>query len=188
MTNTLGCVKPLDELVDEELFIQLQNGQQAAFDLLHARYDKRLRRRIRRSHSLDSAALDDVMQEVWLQVYSYNKVVTNFHGFVFGMAANQAGKCHTKRRQQRVHSERLKRLDVSDEIVSPSRDRMIADETESELNEAMRHLPKDIRQALRLVAFFNLSVSQVAAEMGLPERSLRRQLKEARTFLKESIF
>lgn len=176
------------ETTDETLFSAYQaSGNQAAFATLYERHNDSLKKRIRRTHFLKDDVADDVLQECWLVASKQEQPVTNFRGWILSVAIHQAGTRLTKRKRERRHCEQLRQADVRDEVTASLEDRKVATETEAQLLEAVQHLPKQIGEALRLIAFYGLSESRVACEFKIPLTTLRRRLKEAREFLREQI-
>ncbi|OHB63244.1 MAG: hypothetical protein A2Y76_09760 [Planctomycetes bacterium RBG_13_60_9] len=168
-----------EQLVDELLVMECQDGSVKAFDSLVRRWQKRLWRYAYRLTG-DSEAAWDVTQESWLAVVrGINRLQdpARFKSWVYRIVTHKtqdwiAGKVKARRRYVPA---------VSDE---PEQSGLPERELSDELQDLMRRLPPSSRIILTLHYLEGWPVAEMAGILGIPEGTVKSRLHGARNELK----
>lgn len=181
----------LAEDTDKELVKRVQKGDQAAFDLLFARYQSKVLNIVSR-YVRDSEEVKDVAQEAFIKAY---RALPRFRGdsafytWLYRIAINTA-KNHLVARSRRPPStdvdaevadhrddaEALRDLETPDRALS-------RDQLEKVIRQALSDLPDDLRSALTLREFDGLSYEQIAQVLECPVGTVRSRIFRAREFI-----
>lgn len=179
------------EDTDKELVKRVQKGDQAAFDLLFARYQSKIINLISR-YVRDSEEVRDVAQEAFIKAY---RALPRFRGdsafytWLYRIAINTA-KNHLVSRSRRPPSTDV---DVDDADYRDDADMLRTgedpegalsrDELQAAIEQALVDLPEDLRSALTLREFDGLSYEQIAQIMECPVGTVRSRIFRAREFV-----
>lgn len=181
----------LAEDTDKELVKRVQKGDQAAFDLLFARYQSKVQNIISR-YVRDSEEVKDVAQEAFIKAY---RALPRFRGdsqfytWLYRIAINTA-KNHLVARSRRppsadVDAELADHRDDADalrDLETPDR-ALSRDQLEKVIRRALSDLPDDLRSALTLREFDGLSYEQIAQVLECPVGTVRSRIFRAREFI-----
>lgn len=170
-----------ERLTDAFLILAARGGDEAAFGILHERWQRRVLthayRRVR-----DAEGAHDVAQEAWIEVarsLPRLRDVDRFASFCLSIVTHRAADWLRHRaRQGRV------REDLQVELATESED--TADEVDL-LRAAMRDLPDDQQQVLHLFYLEELSIEEVAGALHIPAGTVKSRLFHARQNLKQSL-
>lgn len=179
------------EETDKELVKRVQRGDQAAFDLLFARYQSRIINLISR-YVRDSEEVKDVAQEAFIKAY---RALPRFRGdsafytWMYRIAINTA-KNHLVSRGRRPPAVDV---DVDDadqrDDAAMLRDgenpeaALSRDQLKETIHRALADLPDDLRSALTLREFDGLSYEQIADVLECPVGTVRSRIFRAREFV-----
>jgi RNA polymerase sigma factor (sigma-70 family) len=166
---------------DEELMRQVAAGRPEALGPLYGRYAPRIFALA--LHTLDRATAEEVVQEVFLQVWrkadTFAPERGSFRPWVFQIAHHRILN-ELRRRSRRPflepdpEGERVMGLPdpapQPDELASSAEDR-------TALRAALDALPADQRRALELAFFGDLTHQQVAAELQLPLGTVKTRIR-----------
>lgn len=180
---------------DQELVKRVQKGDQAAFDMLFARYQVRIINLIAR-YVRDSDEVRDVAQEAFIKAY---RAIPRFRGdsqfytWLYRIAINTA-KNHLVSRSRRPPSSDV---DIEDadyrddaDMLRETEDPESAlsrDQLEATIHQALSQLPDDLRSALTLREFDGLSYEQIADILECPVGTVRSRIFRAREFVDQRI-
>lgn len=186
----------LAELSDEELARRALAGEQAAFEGLVARYERRVYSLARRLTHSDADA-EDVLQDTFVRVYrklSSFRGEAKFSTWLFRVATNCA--LMVRRRQRRQRTESLEaylpafdqggrharevdhgRAARADEILDRRR-------LATALRNALERLPDAYRAALVLKDLEEIPTREVASVLGLTEAAVRQRVHRARLMMR----
>ncbi len=180
---------------DQELVKRVQKGDQAAFDMLFARYQVRIINLIAR-YVRDTDEVRDVAQETFIKAY---RAIPRFRGdsqfytWLYRIAINTA-KNHLVSRSRRPPSSDV---DIEDadyrddaDMLRETEDPESAlsrDQLEATIHEALSQLPDDLRSALTLREFDGLSYEQIADILECPVGTVRSRIFRAREFVDQRI-
>lgn len=176
------------EITDEQLVKRVQKGDKQAFDLLVLKYQNKLGAIVSRYVS-DFDEVNDVVQESFIKAY---RALGNFRGdsqfytWLYRIAVNTAKNYLVARSRRPPSSD----VDLEDaelyagsetlkDIDSPE-NQLYRDELQRVVEEAIRSLPEDLRTALTLREFEDLSYEEIAEVMGCPVGTVRSRIFRAR--------
>lgn len=150
-----------------------------AFATLFRHFAPRIKAYMMRSGS-DNASAEEFAQEamvmVWRKAASFDATQASAATWVFTIARNK--RIDAFRRTNRPE------LDPNDPLLLPSAetmqdDRVAEDQTASALESAMRDLPAEQAELLRLAFYEDKAHSEIAAETGLPLGTVKSRLRLA---------
>jgi RNA polymerase sigma-70 factor (ECF subfamily) len=177
-----------DREVDQRLVERAQRGEKQAFDLLVAKYQRRLSRLLSR-FIRDPGEVEDVAQEAFIKAY---RALPSFRGdsafytWLYRIAINTAKNAlvSSKRRpvdydldlqdpeQYDLHA-RLKESETPEGL-------LLTDEIRETVNSAIADLPEDLRTAIVLREIDGMSYEEIAAAMDCPVGTVRSRIFRAR--------
>jgi RNA polymerase sigma-70 factor, ECF subfamily len=173
---------------ERRLLGALRAGDEAAFALLHERYDKRLLA-LAISHGCTRAVAQEVVQETWAAVA---RGIHSFEGraalktWIFRILVN-AANAHAKRERRSVPlsaaDERIVDLDElrSRRTAAPPEDHLLWKEMLGEVHAAIEQLSPTQREVITLRDVQGLTAREVCGELGISEGNQRVLLHRART-------
>ncbi|MFO7716381.1 RNA polymerase sigma factor [Desulfosarcina sp.] len=178
---------------DEELILRLQRGDEWAFQLLVRRFRKKIFS-IAFGITLDAEESQDIMQEVFLQVY---RSIGNFRGdaslptWLHRITVNQC--LNWKRRWARRFKWLHLSADSSDDrsaaepasVLPTPEMQMVNVQTGVQVDRALKLLPEQARTVFVLKELEGLSYEEIAAATGVKLGTVRSRLFHARRRLKE---
>ncbi|MCW3479206.1 RNA polymerase sigma factor RpoE [Neisseriaceae bacterium JH1-16] len=178
-----------DRDIDQQLVERAQRGEKRAFDLLVAKYQRRLGRLLSR-FIRDGADIDDVTQEAFIKAY---RALPSFRGesafytWLYRIGINTAKNfLSASGRRPVVGSEVVDEDGESYDMTSQVPD---LNTPESELmnkqilqtvNAAVEALPEELRTAITLREMDGLSYEEIASVMNCPIGTVRSRIFRAR--------
>ena len=187
----------LCEVRDEDLIVQVQNGQRKAYDELVARYKGRLFSFILRMVK-DPDLAEELTQETLIRVYIHAakyREIAKFSTWVFTIATNLVRSHFRKRKVRRIMTGWWRRspsdpagapvpLDPPDPAADPevrTGDR----ERVSLIERALADLPDGPRRALLLTRVEGMSLAQAAEALGVGVPTVKTWVRRGRLALAE---
>ena len=132
--------------------------------------------------------VDDLIQRTFLAcVESRDRYrgEASFRGYLFGVARNVLRRYY---RDKRYHDARFDPLVVSVHDLGPGPSLLIADKREQEiLLAALRRLPMDHQITLELYYWENMSGSELAQVLDIPEGTVRGRIRRAKQLLEAAL-
>lgn len=186
-----------DTQSDAVLVQQVQAGHQKAFDLLVAKYQRRIYRLVLR-FIRDPALAEDVAQETFLRAYraiGQFRGDSQFYTWLYRIAVNTAKKALSDDLRDPTVAEG----DASgsgEETFSPTElltnnetpeSVLISKEIVQTVNLAMESLPDDLRTAITLREIEGLSYEEIADVMQCPIGTVRSRIFRAREAISERL-
>lgn len=180
---------------DQQLVKRVQQGDKRAFDLLVLKYQHRIAGLVSRFMH-DSSEVQDVTQEAFIKAY---KALPNFRGesqfytWLYRIAINTAKNYLVARKRRPPGAD----VDIDDamyfedqsalkDIASPERN-LMSEQLMAVVNDAIKVLPEDLRTALTLREYDNLSYEEIAEVMECPVGTVRSRIFRAREMVDEKI-
>ncbi len=185
-----------DREVDQQLVERVQRGDKNAFNLLVAKYQRRLGRLISR-FVRDEAEAEDVTQDAFIKAY---RALPGFRGesafytWLYRIGINTA-KNHlltTKRRPSTIsdfdaeESENFEEASLLREVSTPENE-LMSKQVVNVVQESLQQLPEDLRSALTLREIEGLSYEEIAEVMNCPIGTVRSRIFRAREAIAENL-
>lgn len=181
---------------DRELMKQVTEGDSAAFDTLFERHGSVVRAQLRRIVH-DLAAVDDLLQEVFLRLWSRAdqwRGTGTVKSWLVRTATNLA--LNHLRSVKRRRSQSLTGADGADDDdddlvpswmideASPRPDELLAQvEQHEEMRGLVNALPDRHREVIRMVHEMEMKVNEAAEELNVPPGTVKSRLHYARSAL-----
>ncbi|HFB65278.1 MAG TPA: RNA polymerase sigma factor RpoE [Aeromonadales bacterium] len=181
--------------VDNELVARVQRGDKAAFDVLVKKYQHKIFGLISR-YIKDHAEVMDVAQDAFVKAY---RALPNFRGdsafytWLYRIAINTA-KNYLAAQGRRppgsdIDSAEAENYSVGDalrEHDSPEK-LLMRDQMRKLVHDTMEELPDELKTALSLREFENMSYEEIAHIMDCPVGTVRSRIFRARAAIDEAL-
>lgn len=178
-----------DREVDQQLVERAQRGDKHAFELLVAKYQRRLGRLISR-FVRDSAEAEDVTQEAFIKAYRALPAFRGesaFYTWLYRIGINTAKnyllalgrRAPTSTQFDAEDSEEFEDAGLLQEVSTPENELMSKQVVEV-VNSSLQQLPDDLRTALTLREIEGLSYEEIAEVMNCPIGTVRSRIFRAR--------
>jgi RNA polymerase sigma-70 factor (ECF subfamily) len=178
-----------DREVDQQLVERAQRGDKHAFELLVAKYQRRLGRLISR-FVRNAAEAEDVTQDAFIKAYRALPAFRGdsaFYTWLYRIGINTA-KNHLVAQGRRAptstpfdadEAEDFEDAALLHEVATPENELMSKQVVEV-VNSSLQELPDDLRTALTLREIEGLSYEEIAAVMNCPIGTVRSRIFRAR--------
>jgi RNA polymerase sigma-70 factor (ECF subfamily) len=181
---------------DWQLVERVQRGDKQAFDLLVAKYQRKLFRLLSRLVR-DQSEIEDVAQEAFIKAY---RALPNFRGesafytWLYRIAINTA-KNYLVAQGRRAPTQTEADIEDAENFedgeslrTEDTPDRMLLSKQVAEaVNRAIERLPEELRTAIVLRELEGLSYDEIAASMNCPIGTVRSRIFRAREAVAEEL-
>ncbi len=185
-----------DREVDQQLVERAQRGDKHAFELLVAKYQRRLSRLISR-FVRDPAEVEDVTQEAFIKAYralAAFRGESAFYTWLYRIGINtaknyllsQGRRAPTTTLHDADEAEDFEEADLLHEVSTPENE-MMSRQVVEVVNSSLQKLPDDLRTALTLREIDGLSYEEIAAVMDCPVGTVRSRIFRAREAVAENL-
>ena len=185
-----------DREIDQQLVERAQHGDKHAFELLVAKYQRKLGRLLSR-FIRDSAEVEDVAQEAFIKAY---RALPSFRGdsafytWLYRIGINtaknylvsQGRRAPTTTEFDSEEAEGFEEAEQLRDINTPESElstKQIADT----VNKAVEGLPQELRTAITLREIEGLSYEEIAEMMNCPIGTVRSRIFRAREAIAEKL-
>lgn len=177
---------PASTDTDEDTMLALQHGEDLALNRLMARWERPLRAFLYRSTRNEHDALD-LAQETFVRLYQHRaryRPGAKFSTWMFQIALNLA-RDHA-RRQRRRPTTPLDEAPEQTTRVTPGQ-QVTDDEAAAAVRAAIAALPDDLREAVLLSEFEDLSHAEIAEIVAATPKAVETRLYRAREKLRTAL-
>ena len=178
-----------DREVDQQLVERAQRGDKRAFELLVAKYQRKLGRLLSRMVR-DPGEVEDVTQEAFIKAY---RALPNFRGesafytWLYRIAINTAKnylvalgrRAPTTTEFDNEDAESFDDAEALRDTATPE-NLLMGREVATAVNRAVEALPEDLRTAITLREIEGLSYEEIAGVMNCPIGTVRSRIFRAR--------
>ncbi len=188
LADAADAVTPTAALSDADVVRSVRAGEQALFEVLLRRHDRRVYRTVR-AILRDEDEVEDAMQQAWIQAYLH---LAEFQGnaafstWLVRIAANEA----LQRLRKRGPLSPVAISGDEEDVMSPGQDpeeRAAAREAVELLERAVDALPPHHRLVFMLREVEGLSTAETAAALGIAEDAAKVRLHRAKAALRRSL-
>jgi RNA polymerase sigma-70 factor (ECF subfamily) len=185
-----------DREADQALVEQVQRGDKRAFELLVAKYQRKIFRLLSRLIR-DAAEIEDVAQEAFIKAY---RALPNFRGesafytWLYRIAINTAKNylvAQGRRAPTTTETEidEAENFDEGDQLrdVNTPDSMLLSKQVGEAVNRAIERLPEDLRTAIVLRELEGLSYEEIAETMNCPIGTVRSRIFRAREAIAEEL-
>jgi RNA polymerase sigma-70 factor (ECF subfamily) len=178
-----------DREVDQQLVERAQSGDKHAFELLVAKYQRRLGRLISR-FVRDAAEAEDVTQDAFIKAYRALPAFRGdsaFYTWLYRIGINTAKnhllalgrRAPTSTEFDSEEAEDFEDAALLHEVSTPENE-LMSKQVVDVVNASLQQLPDDLRIALTLREIEGLSYEEIAAVMNCPVGTVRSRIFRAR--------
>jgi RNA polymerase sigma-70 factor (ECF subfamily) len=177
-----------EQEIDQRLVERVQQGDQAAFDVLVKKYQHKIMSLISR-YVKQPGDVADVAQEAFIKAY---RALPNFRGesafytWLYRIAVNTAKNYLVSRSRKPpgsdIDAQEAEFLDDGHglkDIASPE-SQLLSDEIRATVLEAIDNLPDDLKQAITLRELDGMGYEEIAVTMDCPIGTVRSRIFRAR--------
>jgi RNA polymerase sigma-70 factor, ECF subfamily len=182
--------------VDQQLVERAQRGEKHAFELLVAKYQRKLVRLISRIVR-DPAEVEDVAQEAFIKAY---RALPQFRGesafytWLYRIGVNtaknflvsQGRRAPTSTEKDAEEAETFDDADQLRDINTPE-SMLMSRQVAATVNAAMDRLPEELRTAITLREVEGMSYDEIAEFMNCPIGTVRSRIFRAREAIAEDL-
>jgi RNA polymerase sigma-70 factor (ECF subfamily) len=180
----------LAQLSDDELVAAAQRHDNAAFEALMRRYNRRLFR-VARSVLRDAAAAEDAVQECYVQAFTH---LHQYQPGAFGAWLTRIGLNEALMMNRRMRHKTLSLDDIDEHARTESDAESLSTPDTSQaacarqlLEQSIDTLPQPFRTVFMLRAVEQLSVAETAACLAINEATVKTRFHRAQMRLREDI-
>ena len=180
---------------DKQLVARVQKGDKRAFDLLVIKYQHKVGTIVGR-YIQDREEVKDIVQEAFIKAYRALGTFrgdSQFYTWLYRIAVNTAKNFLVSRSRRPPASD----VEIDDaeyfsggdklrDVASPE-SLVFKDELEKVVNLVINNLPQDLRTALTLREFDNLSYDAIAEIMDCPVGTVRSRIFRAREVVDQKV-
>ncbi len=181
---------------DQLLVARIQAGERDAFDLLVAKYQRRLMRLVSRLVH-DPAEAEDVVQETFIKAYRalhHFRGDSAFYTWLYRIGINtaknylvtQGRRTPTSTDTDAEHAEQFEEADSLRDINTPE-SVLASKQIVQTVNAAMDLLPLELRTAIVLREIEGLSYEEISEVMACPIGTVRSRIFRAREVIAEKL-
>lgn len=176
---------------DAGAMVRLQGGDDLALNEIMERWQRPITGFLLRMVGEEAVAVD-LAQETFVRAYQASgryRPSAKFSTWLFAIAANLARQ-HLRWRRRHPTVSMDADAPLSEKLASPAESpdqRALRDERADLVRDAVAELPPDLREALVLFEYENMSHAEIAAITGSSPKAIETRLYRARALLREKL-
>lgn len=175
---------------EEELIELIRKGEKDLYEVIMRKYNQRLYR-IARSIVKEDSEIDDILQDTYLKAYealSQFRKESLFSTWIIRILINTAN-ASLKKRKRFEQSPSLEKYESASEDQSQTPESYTSNsELKKILEEAIDHLPDNLRCVYIMREVEGLNVAETASCLDISEENVKTRLHRAKAFLKEELY
>ncbi len=185
-----------DREIDQQLVERAQRGDKHAFELLVAKYQRKLIRLLSR-FIRDATEVEDVAQEAFIKAY---RALPNFRGdsafytWLYRIGINTAKnhlvamgrRAPTSTGMDAEEAEDLGESELLQDVNTPE-NQMMSRQVAETVNQTLQELPEELRTAITLREIDGLRYEEIAQIMNCPIGTVRSRIFRAREAIAERL-
>ncbi len=179
--------KNISKLNDEKLMLQVQTGDNDAFNVLYERFNRRLFYFFYRMLGADTELANDFLQDIFYKIIRQPDLFDSsykFSNWIFSIAHNMCKNEYRKRQVRAIIQRDKDPEQFCDELTDNANNKeMLISELFDELN----NLDKNQRSILLLKYKENFNLKEISEILGLPIGTIKSRLYYARLELSKRI-
>lgn len=186
-----------DREIDQQLVERAQRGDKRAFDLLVAKYQRKLARLLSQ-FIRDAAEVEDVTQETFIKAYrslSSFRGDSAFYTWLYRIGINAAKNYLVAQKRRALTT--ANGFDIEDaenfeegsqlrELNTPESE-LMSRQIAQTVHQTLQALPKELRTAITLREIEGLSYEEIASIMGCPTGTVRSRIFRAREAIADKL-
>lgn len=185
-----------DREIDQQLVERAQQGDKHAFELLVAKYQRKLARLLSRLIR-DPAEIEDVSQEAFIKAY---RALPSFRGdsafytWLYRIGINTAKNFLVSQGRRAptttdFNAEEAETFEDADQLrdINTPENELMSKQVAATVNKAMEALPEELRTALTLREIEGMSYEDIATLMDCPIGTVRSRIFRAREAVAERL-
>ena len=186
-----------DREIDRQLVERAQRGDKRAFDLLVAKYQRKLARLLSQ-FIRDAAEVEDVTQETFIKAYrslSSFRGDSAFYTWLYRIGINAAKNYLVAQKRRALTT--TNGFDIEDaenfeegsqlrELNTPESE-LMSRQIAQTVHQTLQALPKELRTAITLREIEGLSYEEIASIMGCPTGTVRSRIFRAREAIADKL-
>ena len=175
--------------IDRQLVERAQHGDKHAFELLVAKYQRKLARLLSR-FIRDAAEVEDVTQEAFIKAYRALPAFRGesaFYTWLYRIGINTAknylmAKGRRAPTTTEVEADAAEGLDEAEQLrdINTPESALLTSEIARTVNSAIEKLPEELRRAIQMREIEGLSYEDIAQAMDCPIGTVRSRIFRAR--------
>lgn len=169
--------------VDDNLIVQLQNGNMSAFKLLFEKYGDRLYQ-FSMKYLRDKEDSEDLLNEVFLKIWENRhslKTNTSFQSYLFTIAYNNIRQRYLKKSREEKYIQVFAQENLFES--SNGEDKLDYLLIVQKINKVIDLLPARRKEIFNLYYKEELKNYEIAEKLGLSEQFVKNQLSLARKYI-----
>ena len=177
----------LQTLPDAELMLRVGQGEHEAYEVLYARYARRLGGFFLRMLAYDTVKAEDMVQELFVRVWVHRASYRTAQPFATWLYAMAYNLCKNAYRHEGVHQDYAAECSLREEPTVTTDEAIERSELRQLLRQAVQALPETQRDAFLLHYDEELTVPEVARIVGCPEGTVKSRLSAALATIKKNL-
>jgi RNA polymerase sigma-70 factor, ECF subfamily len=176
------------QVPDLELVAAIASGGSAAFEILHARYERRVFNYVRtfvRQPTIAEEVVIDTMLAVWNGARRFNRD-SRVSTWILGIARHKALDAVRKMKNQGDTSGLEQADEIADTAETPA-DAVARDSHAQLILQAIAELSHDHQEILRLAFYEDLPYEEIGALLSIPDNTVKTRVFYAKQQLKGSL-
>ena len=172
---------------DKELFLQIANGDEAAFEKIFHTYNAKLLPFVT-SITKSREVAEEIMQEVFLKLWLQQSTLTTIDNPAAWLVRLSSNMALSYLQRQAIHSKAVNKLSHHSSPAASSIEADIdAKKIQQHIAAAISSLPEKRQQVYKLSREEGLNRKQIAEQLGLSESTVKNQLNAALKHIQEHI-